>query len=186
MLILKSKSPRRMEILKSLGFQFLVEPSLYPEEQLRGEAVFDYLKRVTLGKLEMKSNKPGNTYLSSDTIVVYNQQILQKPLGPEEAFQMLKLLSGNIHSVYSGLGIRTEEDEIFYEYDKTDVYFKPWTNEEINYYVENYRPFDKAGAYGIQDRESPVGKYEGSYMNVVGLPLRKFFLFIEKLSKYID
>ena len=174
MLILKSASPRRQQILKDLRLQFRVEPSQVDEDVRVGEPPLSYLKRVTIAKLELEKAKSEEIYISSDTIVVLDEQILGKPTDFAEGKEILSCLSGKIHSVYSGLGILTK-GEVLFDYDETRVEFKPWGKEEIAVYLNECKPYDKAGSYGIQDEKSPVLRFTGSYSNVLGFPLRKFY-----------
>ncbi|TGK07153.1 septum formation protein Maf [Leptospira semungkisensis] len=176
MLILRSQSPRRKEILHSLGLDFQVSPLPIDEASRDGEKPLEYLQRVTLSKLGPVPTNTEQVIVSSDTIVVYQDQILQKPLNEEEALRMLSSLSGKSHIVYSGLGIRTSDKEIF-DYDSSEVEFHEWTEKQILSYILEAKPFDKAGAYGIQDKNSPAKSYKGSYSNILGFPIRKFFLY---------
>lgn len=174
MLILKSASPRRQQILKSLRLNFEVEPSHSNEDSLEGEDPLSYLKRVTIAKLEIEKCYSNNLYISSDTIVVLEGGILGKPRDFTEGRRILSHLSGKIHSVYSGIGI-AKEGKIIFDYDETKVEFKNWNNQEIEGYLEAHKPYDKAGAYGIQDEGGPVLGFKGSYSNVLGFPIRKFY-----------
>ncbi len=174
MLILKSASPRRREILQNLKLNFQVNPSHINEDIQPGESPLSYLKRVTSSKLEMEKAVLDNVYIASDTIVVLDSQILGKPADFAEGMEILSVLSGKTHSVFSGLAI-LRNGEILYEYDETKVEFKSWGEKEIARYLNESKPYDKAGAYGIQNEGSPVLKFTGSYSNVLGFPLRKFY-----------
>ncbi|MCB1179309.1 MAG: septum formation protein Maf, partial [Leptospiraceae bacterium] len=178
MLILKSASPRRKEILSNLGLDFEVSPSDIDEEILPGEQPLEYLRRVTIAKINSPENFDTNIYVSSDTIVVKNDKIYPKPLRREVCLENLKELNNTIHSVYSGLAIYSE-GKIIYEYDESIIKFKNWSLDEMNDYIENFNPLDKAGGYGIQDEAGPVKNLTGSYSNVMGFPLRKFFKYKE-------
>jgi septum formation protein len=190
MLILKSASPRRKQILSHLGLEFQVDPSSIDETRHEGERPLEYLRRVTIAKLNSPSISDTNIYVSSDTIVVRGEKMYPKPENPELALDILRELNGKKHSVFSGLGI-FHKGEVIFEFDETEIEFWEWTETEIQNYIRKYRPFDKAGGYGIQDEEGPVKKYTGSYSNVMGFPLRKFFLYKEiwlpfwKLSKNV-
>jgi septum formation protein len=170
--VLKSSSPRRKEILLNLGFSLQILPSNFNEEEIIGEKPLDYLKRVTLSKLGISETQ--DLYVSSDTIVVFEEQILHKPQDKVEAISILKLLNGKEHFVYSGLGL-SRNGLIFFEFDQTIVEFKKLSVLEMETYIEICKPFDKAGGYGIQDNPTPVKGYKGSYSNVIGFPLRKFY-----------
>ncbi|EPG65258.1 nucleoside triphosphate pyrophosphatase [Leptospira wolffii] len=174
MLILRSQSPRRKAILESLGLNFRIEVMPVDESSFESEKPLDYLERVALSKLGPLNQDPESVLVSSDTIVVFQNDILQKPKDEEEAYRMISLLNDNVHTVYSGLGIRTEGRDIF-DYDSSQVLFHNWSKEEIRKYVRSKKPFDKAGAYGIQDKGSPAKSFEGSYTNILGFPIRKFF-----------
>lgn len=171
--ILKSTSPRRIEILTDLGFQFRVEPANIDETQNLGELPLVYLERMVHSKLGNQGNE-NNLYLAADTIVVFQNEILHKPIDLEDSIRILKKLSGNKHSVFSGAGIRTNVTTDFF-YEETIIEFKNWKEKEIREYILRCKPFDKAGSYGIQDEKGPVYAREGSYTNVMGFPLRSFF-----------
>jgi septum formation protein len=175
-LILKSASPRRKQLLTSLGLNFIVQPSEISEEVQHLETPIEYLERVTIAKLEFPVSE--NVYVSSDTIVVFKGKIFPKPEIEEKAIEFLEILNGNAHQVHSGIAIFSL-GKIFFEYDTTEIQFKKWTRQEIKNYIKNQMPFDKAGAYGIQDFGTPVMKFSGSYSNVVGFPIRKFFKYHE-------
>ncbi|MCB1189268.1 MAG: septum formation protein Maf [Leptospiraceae bacterium] len=176
MLILKSSSPRRIQVLKSLGLKFDVLPANIDENSQPGESYLEYLKRVTLEKLEKEKASKENMYISSDTIVVNENKMLPKPIDFKEATAMLTELEGKNHFVYSGIAILIGENLVF-DYDKTEVNMKEWKLKEIREYIEKNQPFDKAGSYGIQDKNGPVLTIKGSFHNVLGFPLRKFYLY---------
>lgn len=170
--ILKSASPRRIQILTDLGFQFQVDPTNIDETQNPEEDPFDYLERMVHSKLGEPADK-NSLYLAADTIVVFQNEILHKPLDLEDSIRILKTLSGNKHSVFSGAALRTNSITDFF-YEETVIEFRHWTEEEIRDYILRCKPFDKAGSYGIQDQGGPVAFREGSYTNVMGFPLRSF------------
>lgn len=178
MLLLRSQSPRRKEILSSLGLSFRVEVMPIDESSRDSESPLEYLERVTRAKLGPISDRKEEVSISSDTIVVFENEILQKPVDEKDALNMLSLLNGRNHIVYSGLGIRTYDSEIF-DFDFSEVSFQDWEEDKILDYIRKQKPFDKAGAYGIQDNGSPVLKFEGSYTNILGFPIRKFFQYNE-------
>ncbi|HWJ78680.1 MAG TPA: Maf family protein [Niallia sp.] len=173
-LILASSSPRRKELLEDLQIPFVVRisdveesflPTLPPEE-----VVTDLAKR----KVQAIDRKEPNTYiLGADTIVYHNGTILGKPSSREEAFHMLRQLSGTTHSVYTGVAILVNgQYSTFFE--KTDVLFWELTDEDINSYLDTGEPFDKAGAYGIQGVGRTLVKgIHGDYFTVVGLPISR-------------
>ncbi|MBR3768045.1 MAG: septum formation inhibitor Maf [Clostridia bacterium] len=173
-LILASASPRRKELLRFITEDFSVrvsdvdehtDPNLTPEEAV-----------VTLAKIKgeaVSENYPDDTIISADTVVVLNDKILGKPHSPEEAFSMLSSLSGNTHTVYTGVYIISENKKIGF-YDKTEVTFYTLSGDEINNYIKTGEPFDKAGAYGIQGLGAILIKgISGDYYNVMGLPVAK-------------
>ena len=172
-LVLASASPRRREILSGAGFGFSVRatdvdealpPDLTPEEAVQ------YLAKI---KNNAVSFSGGEVCVSADTVVVCDKKILGKPTDAEDARRMLKMLSDRSHFVYTGVCIRdAEKQNVFFE--KTEVFFYPLTDEEIDGYVESGEPMDKAGAYGIQGKAALfVRKIDGDYLNVVGLPLAR-------------
>lgn len=177
-IILGSGSPRRKELLASLGFTFTVKTKptdeSYPNS-LAPQGVPIYLaKKKAVALVADLAN--GETLITADTIVVLEGKILGKPSSLEEAKYMLQQLSGKKHEVISGVYIKsaTNEEEITVS---TDVYFKQLSQEEIDYYVHTYSPLDKAGAYGIQEWIGQIGveKIHGSYYNVVGLPTEELW-----------
>jgi len=184
MLILKSASPRRKQILENLKLTFQVAPSLVNEDVIENESPLEYLKRVTIAKLELEKNQPENVYISSDTMVVLGSRILAKPRDFAEGMEILSFLSGKIHSVYSGLAI-WKDGQIFYDFDETKVEFKALAEDSIRKYLEDAKPYDKAGAYGIQDVGTPVLRYVGSYTNVMGFPIRKFYKYFSIWKEFL-
>ena len=168
--VLASNSPRRRELLASVLADFTVEPSRYREVSA-GLPARETALSFARGKAEeVFSRRPGCAVLGADTVVCLKGRILGKPKDGEEAFSMLRALSGKEHAVYTGLCLLTpagrREETV-----KTRVFFRPLSEELIEEYVKSGLPMDKAGAYGIQDGYPLVERYEGSYTNVVGLPL---------------
>ncbi len=182
-LLLASSSPRRQELLAALGYPFDVVKidcdESYPETLVVTEiaAYVAELKAEAFPDLQ-----PNQVLLTSDTIVALGQEILLKPKDYDEAFSMLKKLSGKTHQVYTGITIKTSE-ESFTETDCASVTFDIITDEEINFYITNYKPFDKAGGYGVQEwlGMSKINKIEGSYYTIMGLPTH---LVYKNLVKY--
>jgi septum formation protein len=190
-LVLCSQSPRRIKILKDLGFEFEFFPPNINEDEIHNEDPFQYLRRISSSKIDFIISKRKNLYythelsktddsiyISSDTIVVFQNKILHKTSDETEAIQTLTSLNGNSHFVHSSICIKSNNN-LFFDYDTTEVQFKLWTLHEIKKYLKDYKPFDKAGCYGIQDQEGPVLKFIGSYSNVLGFPMRKFFQYSE-------
>jgi septum formation protein len=177
-IILASKSPRRQQLLKELGWEFTILTKDIDE------SFPDDLKRehVALYLCEHKA-KAFNDVLSDDTIVItadtivcLDDLIINKPEDANDAHRMLRLLSGRQHDVYTGVCI-SSPDKTKSFFVKSSVFFKELSNEEIDYYITVYRPFDKAGAYGIQEWIGFIGieKIEGSYFNVMGLPVKEVY-----------
>ncbi len=182
-IILASGSPRRQELFKELGLNFSIKvkavEEIYPSK-LKEEEITNYLAELKAGAFtEMAEN---DIIITSDTIVWMNDKAIEKPKDKQQAIEMLEALSGRGHKVITSICIKTfNSQKVFH--DETMVYFKPLSMEEITYYVENYEPFDKAGAYGIQEWIGFIGvtKIEGSYFNVMGLPVHKLYEELMKL-----
>lgn len=173
-IILGSSSPRRADILKQLKLDFEIIPSSYVEPHDQTDFSYDYVENLAYNKaLDVAKNisEPAKI-IGADTIVVIDNKILGKPKDKDEAFEMLKMLSGNIHFVVTAVAV-IETPSLEYKIKSTTTYvtFETLTDEQINYYIENYKPFDKAGSYGIQELpEGYVKSFEGSLDNVIGLP----------------
>lgn len=172
-LILASGSPRRQQFFKDLGLDFEVRLKPIKEEypnRLRHFEISDYLAQ--LKSLPFKDElQPNDILITSDTIVWHNNKALGKPSTKEEAFQMLQSMSNKTHEVITSVCFTTPSIQKTVN-AVTKVTFKELTKNEIDFYIENYKPFDKAGAYGIQEWIGHIGitSIEGSYANVVGLP----------------
>ena len=181
--ILASKSPRRNQLLQSLGIEFRVitkeVEEKYPENLDREEIP------VFLAELKAKPFLPeikeNDLIITADTIVWFDGKVLGKPKDKAEAFQMLQQLSGNEHQVISGVCLTSCHKQNSF-YSISNVRFKNLTNREIEYYVSEYKPFDKAGAYGIQEWIGTIGitHIEGSFYNVMGLPIQRLYEEIQK------
>lgn len=176
-LILASNSPRRQQFFKDLKLSFVVETKgveeIYPKE-LEKEAIPDYLADLKAQPFNNLSEK--DLLITSDTIVWHQNKALGKPKDKREAFSILSALSGNTHAVITSVSIKSKNFQKIFN-DTTLVTFKELTKEEIEYYIDNYEPFDKAGAYGIQDWIGKIGitNIEGCYFNVMGLPVQKLY-----------
>ncbi len=173
-LILASKSPRRKELLESLGVSFTVESAVGEEiytSNMPGEIVQE-LARNKAQEVQKNHQNEAVVILGSDTIVVYKGKILTKPANEKQAKEMLQLLSGSVHQVYTGVVLLSGVGQILESfYESTEVEFYPISDSEIDAYIKTGEPMDKAGAYGIQGRGSLFVKSVcGSYQNVVGLP----------------
>lgn len=184
-IILASGSPRRKEIFQILGFDFEVKTKETKEEypaDLPKEKVSEFLAELKAKAFENEVLEDEKLIvITSDTTVVIDGEILGKPLGREGAIQMLKKLSGKKHTVYSGVCIKNKRKTVTFT-AFTDVWFRPLSDEEIVFYVDNYKPFDKAGAYAVQEwiGAAAISRIEGSYYNVMGLPSKMVFTELEK------
>ena len=174
-LILASRSPRRRELLRQAGLEFEVRPSSVEEVPAPGETPEAFARRAAHDKalVVAASQAPDVLVLGADTVVVANHEILGKPVGPEDATRMLRLLSGVTHRVITGVCLVRASDHVeALTHETTFVTFRPLDEDEIQSYLASGEPFDKAGAYGIQGLASKfVTRVEGCYFNVVGLPL---------------
>jgi len=182
-IILASQSPRRKELLASLGLKFDVEIKTVEESYpptMRGAAVALYIATKKAEAFHLRSDK--ELVITADTIVSIDDVILGKPADYEEAFKMLTRLSGKRHEVITGVALKTM-DKVRSFYDVTAVYFNKLNDEQIAYYLETFKPYDKAGAYGIQEWIGAVAvdHIEGSYTNVMGLPTAKLYKELVKL-----
>ena len=178
-IILASQSPRRHHLLKSIGIEFDILSGIETDESFPADMPVDkvpvYLAKKKAETFKSFADKQ-TILITADTIVSIDDKILNKPQNYDEAFKMLKTLSGNRHTVITGVCITTfDKQKCFNAF--TDVYFDNLTDKEIKFYVDNFKPFDKAGAYGIQEWIGYIGinKIEGSYFNVMGLPVQKLY-----------
>lgn len=184
--ILASGSPRRRELLAMLNVDFRVDTSRPVDEivpaELPAEEVPVYLSRLKaqpyLGDLQ-----PDEILITADTVVILDGRVIGKPVDEADARRTLRDLSGKTHHVVTGVSIGRAGAPLETFADTTEVDFDPLTDEEINYYVEHYRPLDKAGAYGIQEwiGAAAVKGIRGSFYNVMGLPIHRLFLALKNL-----
>lgn len=177
-LILGSASPRRQELLKSLGFEFTTKPINANEDfspELKAQEIPIYLaeKKANAYPEHLKENE---ILITSDTIVWCDGKVLNKPTDFAEGKIMLESLSGKMHEVFTAVCLKSKNKQITF-YDRSKVYFKKLKTEEIEYYLHNYSPYDKAGGYGVQDWIGYIGidKIEGSFYNVMGLPVKRLY-----------
>ena len=176
--ILASKSPRRIEILKMIGLDFDITPSKLDEKikiNLEGKSFAEYWSKE---KAKLISNKyPDSIIIGADTVVIFNGQILGKPEDKDGSKNMLKMLSGNIHEVITGVTLICKNKQISKTFsESTTVFVRKIPNDEIDFYINNYNTSDKAGSYGIQEWFSIwIEKINGCYYNVMGLPISKFY-----------
>jgi len=183
-IILGSNSPRRQELLKSLGFTFLNKPinadESFPAE-LQAEEICLYLaeKKADAYPEDLKDDE---ILITADTIVWCEGKVFNKPANFVEGKKMLETLSGKMHEVFTAICLKSGNKQTTF-YDVSKVYFKKLKPEEIEYYLTNYSPYDKAGGYGVQDWLGYIGidKIEGSFYNVMGLPVKELY---EELVKF--
>lgn len=183
-IVLSSNSPRRKELLGELGIDFEVRviegiEETYPKE-LSVEEVPQYIARE---KARVYIVDKDEVLLTADTVVVLGNEIMGKPHDEADAMRMLRQLSGKTHQVITGVCLTTNDKQVTFA-DVTDVSFAELTDEEIKFYVDNFRPLDKAGAYGIQEWIGLAGVtgIKGSYFNVVGLPVHRVYAELKKLE----
>lgn len=185
--ILASASPRRRELLKQIGVTFEVMPAKGEEviTERQPEQVVKELSRQKAEEIAAGIQGEHVIILGADTVVVYDGKILGKPKDEMDARRMLSMLSGNTHSVYTGVTvivIRDGESQSHSFYEETKVTMYPMTDAQISAYIQTKEPMDKAGAYGIQGKGAVfIEKIDGDYNNVVGLPLAKIFHKIEEV-----
>ncbi len=173
-LILASASPRRKELLTITGINFETQPSQVDETILPGESASSYVVRLARAKADwLAKRNPGSWILAADTIVVLGERIMGKPMNRSQAREMLENLSGRRHEVLTGYCLlNRKRQQCAYDYARTEVEFRKLTPADIETYLDSNEPIDKAGAYAIQGRGAAfVSKINGSYTNVVGLPL---------------
>lgn len=183
-IILGSSSPRRNELLKSLGFDFIINPSNADENyplNLKGHEIPVFLAKKKASSFNGVLTET-DLLITADTIVWCEGEIFNKPINFEAGKLMLQTLSGKMHEVFTAVCLKSANKQIIF-YDATKVYFKKFTNEEIEYYLNKYKPYDKAGSYGVQEWIGYIGieKIEGSFYNVMGLPVKKLH---EELMKF--
>jgi len=184
-LILASGSPRRQQFFKDLDLDFEIRlkeiEEIYPD-YLKAHEITDYLALLKANAFEGELNE-NEILVTSDTIVWHKNKALGKPKDYDDAFQILKTLSNETHEVITSVGFKTSKSStVFHEITK--VTFSSLSDESIHYYLKNYQPFDKAGAYGIQEWIGFIGvsKIEGSYANVMGMPTDKVFNYLLNLN----
>src|SRR5210317_524223 len=182
-IILASASPRRQLFLNSLDIDFKIElkpiEERYPDTLIK-EEISDYLSQLK-AKPFINNINENDILITSDTIVWHNNKALGKPKDNKDAFDILMSLSGKTHEVITSVSLTSSTKQIVFN-DITKVSFKTLSEEEIRYYINTYKPFDKAGAYGIQEWIGQIGvtKIEGSYFNVMGFPIHLVY------SKLLD
>ena len=185
-IILGYASPRRQDLLRLIINDFEIKVSdlkeKYPKN-LKEKEISEFLaiQKSDIFAIKIKTNE---ILITADTIVIKGDRILNKPKNKIQAKEMLAFLSDSEHKVITSVCLRNQQKKLVFS-SITKVFFKPLSNAEINYYVEEYKPLDKAGAYGIQEWIGLIGitKIEGSYFNVVGLPIAKLY---EKLIQFVS
>ncbi len=179
-IILASRSPRRAQLLRDIGISFEIGnkndvEEIYPENLTNNEIAV-YLAELKASSYKEDIINSNKLIITADTIVCTDTEVLGKPQDNEEASLMLQSLSAKEHAVITGVTIMSKAKKVSFAVS-TKVYFKKLSLQEINYYIDTYKPFDKAGAYGIQEWIGMTGieKIEGSYFNVVGLPVQRLY-----------
>ncbi len=188
-LILASGSPRRKMLLEEMGLDFTIDTRPVEEKIPFGKSPDEaalFLCKLKADAFEAEYFAINTLVITADTIVALNGEILGKPTGKAEAVKMLQQLSAQKHEVITGVTLRSANHEKSFSVS-TAVYFKKLAPEEIDYYVNNYKPFDKAGSYGIQEWIGHAGieKIEGSYFNVVGLPTHRLYIELLEFLKLL-
>lgn len=184
-IVLASNSPRRKQLLEQLGLEFITRvikdvDESYPQDMCADEiAAYISAKKATAYRSTMSEYE---LIITADTVVVCADKVLGKPVDADDACAMLKMLSGRTHKVITGVTIVTKDTTITFD-SVTEVDFDTLTDEEINYYVNDYKPMDKAGAYGIQEWIGCAGVkgMRGSFYNVMGLPVQKLYKELSKI-----
>ena len=187
--ILASSSQRRISLLKKFGFSFIAvnhniadEPKFEDLKLKENISIENFVRQLALMKAQSAAVNYKNSYvIGADTVIFFNGKAYGKPLNLDDAFNMLKDLSGKTHEVYSGISIVNENKNIaLTDYDKTFVSIKPLSDKEINSYISDHPPFDRAGSYGIQDENGIAESYSGSFENVLGLPMQKLLQILKE------
>jgi len=186
-IILASQSPRRHYLLKEIGLEFEIKlkefvDESYPENLVKEKIpLFIAQKKASVFDGDLEEDE---IVITADTIVWLDNKVLQKPVDQEDAISILNQLSGKCHQVYTGVCFKSKHKEFSFT-ACTDVFFKKLTYAEIDYYINNFQPMDKAGAYGIQEWIGYIGveKINGSFFNVMGLPIQKLYT---ELDEFIN
>jgi septum formation protein len=182
-IILASASPRRRELLRSIGVAFEVIPSNIPEVRAEGEAPEEYVARLSREKAAaIAAQHPARWVLAADTTVLLGEQLLEKPVDPADAERMLAVIAGKTHIVYTGVTLEHRDSGYCDTHlAESEVRMLPLSPEDIAWYVKTGEPLDKAGAYAVQGIGAMfIDSIHGSYTNVVGLPLATLFLMLRR------
>jgi septum formation protein len=187
-LLLASASPRRKEILQNLGFEFEILPSDVDESEVPWSNPVESVKLLAEIKgVGAQMSRPRKTIIAADTIVLFNGQVMGKPLDSEDAKRMLETLSGETHEVVTGIALLAPPNHRLIEVESTKVVFRPLSSNEITSYIETGEVYDKAGAYAIQGFAAPfIERIEGCYFNVVGLPVARLFGMFRRLEAVLE
>jgi septum formation protein len=185
-LILASQSPRRSQLLEMAGIPFVVKPMPIDEiwpDTLPAAEVAPYLAQQKAQAASVLLESPNDVLLTADSVVILDDVIYGKPADYDEGFQILSNLSGRTHQVITGVCLRSHNREVVFA-DLAEVHFDPLSTEEIDYYLKRYQPYDKAGAYAIQEWIGlcKISKIEGSYANIMGLPVQRLY---KELKKFV-
>jgi len=181
--ILASSSPRRRDLLASIGLEFEVIPSHVPEVHQKGEAAEEYVARLSREKAApIARQHPSQWVIAADTTVLLGDQLLEKPEDPADAVRMLATIAGKTHMVYTGVTLQhVERDYLETRVAESEVRMLPLSQREIEWYVATGEPLDKAGSYAVHGIASMfIDSIHGSYTNVVGLPLATLFQMMRK------
>lgn len=177
-IILASNSPRRKELMRMAGFEFEVKSKNVEENHPAGFAPEEIPQHLAAKKAKafLPELQENEIVIGADTIVLLNGKIYEKPVDRQDAINMLTALSGQTHTVITGVCVLSKQKEVSFS-DVTRVHFNPLTQAEIEYYVDNFKPYDKAGSYACQEWIGAVAirKFEGDYFNVVGLPINRVY-----------
>jgi len=183
--ILASSSPRRRQLLASLGIEFDVMPSHIPEEHRKGEAAEEYVARLSRDKANaIAVQHPSRWVIAADTTVLFGDQLLEKPVDAADAERMLSTIAGRTHTVYTGVTLQNvERDYRDTRVAESEVRMLPLSQRDIEWYVATGEPLDKAGAYAVHGIAAMfIDSVHGSYTNVVGLPLALLFQMMRKVG----
>lgn len=186
-IILASSSPRRADILRKLNIGFEIIPSPYVEDHSRTDFSYDYIVDLAYNKAKavIPLVKTPSIIVAADTIVVLDGKVLGKPDGYDGAFEMLRSLSGRTHRVVTAIVVMNSETGVYKKKSTTsEVLFEKLSDEKIKYYIDNFKPFDKAGSYGIQ--EMPAGyikSYSGDFENIIGMSSKTLLEMLETVTE---
>ena len=180
--ILASQSPRRKELLGLFHIPFIVRVADIDETMDLSKPVYDEVARVSCAKAQAVAREADDVVIAADTVVVCDGQVLGKPVDAEDAYRMLRLLSGRDHQVMTGLTV-LRQDKCLVHTEVTDIHFRELSDGEIRRYIATGSPMDKAGSYGIQDGAALFAqRLNGDYYNVMGLPVCRLALLLQQIA----